>query len=51
MASTLLMARKNEVEMLGVMNGIENWKNSTSRVTKNMLHPVTKHHLVEDLTA
>ena len=50
MTCTLFMTREHEVEMLGVVNGVEHGKNGTPWVTKDVLYAMAKHHLVEYLS-
>jgi hypothetical protein len=48
--STLLVLGKDEFEVLGVVNSIENGEHGTTGVTEDVLNTLAKHHLVEDLS-
>ena len=49
MASTLLCAGEDKVKLLRVVDGIEHGQDGTAGVSKDVLHAVAEHHLVEDL--
>lgn len=50
MTSTLFMAGEDEIEVRGVVDGIEDGENGTARIAEDVLNVVSEHHLVEDLT-
>ena len=45
------MSRENHLEVLGFVDGIEHGQDGTTGITKDMFDAVTKHHLMEDLSA
>jgi hypothetical protein len=51
MTGALLVARKDKIKVLRVVDGIKDREYSTSGIAKDSLHPMPKHHLMEYLAA
>lgn len=49
MPSALFVPRKNEFEVLGVVDGVEDGENGAPGITEYMLDIMAKHHFVKDL--
>ncbi len=49
MASALLVTRQNEVEVGGLVDGIEHGEDGAAWVSEDLLDAMAQHHLVEDL--
>lgn len=50
-ACALLGSRQDELKLLRVVDGVEHRQDRTSGVPKNVLHVVSQHHLVKDLSS
>ena len=50
-ACALLGSRQDKLKLLRVVDGIEHWQDRTAGVAKDVLHVVSQHHLVKDLTS
>jgi hypothetical protein len=51
MSCSLLGSGEDELKLLRVVNGIKDGQDGSSWVSKDMLHVVAQHHLVEDLAS
>ena len=51
MTCALFMSRNDEVEVSRVVDGVEDGKDSTSWVAKDLFYAVAEHHFMENLTA
>jgi hypothetical protein len=49
MACTLLVARQDEIEVGGLVDGIEDGENGAAGISEDVFDTMAQHHLVENL--